>query len=146
MQPNPSQIADLPLGAHLTTPRWGYVHHGIHAGGGRVIHYAGFNRPLVGGPVEEVPIERFARGRAVHVKSSPLRRFAGADAVERARSRLGERRYRFWSNNCEHFAYWCISGQSRSVQVDAWKARVRGLLAVFRVPLAGGRLGRRIAG
>lgn len=29
---------DLPLGAHLTTPRRGYVHHGIYAGSGRVIH------------------------------------------------------------------------------------------------------------
>ena len=33
----------LPLGAHLVSPRWGYTHHGIYTGGGRVIHYAGLS-------------------------------------------------------------------------------------------------------
>lgn len=46
-------LHDLPPGAHLTTPRRGYVHHGIYAGDGRVVHYAGFSRILRRGPVEK---------------------------------------------------------------------------------------------
>jgi hypothetical protein len=38
--------------------------------------------------------------------------------VARARSRLGEDRYRIASNNCEHFCHWCRSGENRSAQVE----------------------------
>jgi hypothetical protein len=54
------------------------------------------------------------------VRSSPAARFAGEQAVARARSRLGENRYRFLSNNCEHFVEWCLHGASRSSQVDTF--------------------------
>jgi len=59
------------LGAHLTTSRRGYSHHGVYVGRGR-----------------------------------------------RARSRLGENDYRLLTNNCEHFYNWCLSGVSRSAQVE----------------------------
>lgn len=126
---------DLPLGAHLTSPRWGYLHHGIYAGQGRVIHYAGFNRPFQRGPVEEVPLERFTRGRPLRGNSWVAPAFAGEAAVARARARLGERRYRLWSNNCEHFAQWCISGSSRSTQVELAQ-RVRGGISGLRSLIA----------
>jgi len=115
--------SELPLGAHLTTPRRGYVHHGIYAGDGRVIHYAGFKRLFRRGPVEEISLAAFAKGRGFRVQAWAAPRFSGAERVERARSRLGESRYRFWSNNCEHFVEWCISGESRSSQVETWRAR-----------------------
>ena len=110
----------LPLGAHLTTPRWGFVHHGLYVGNGRVIHYTGFKAWLRRGPVEEVTFEQFAGGRPVQVEVRPAARYAGLAAVRRARSRLGENRYRFLSNNCEHFVEWCLSGTSRSAQVEAF--------------------------
>ncbi len=110
---------ELPLGAHLVTPRRGYVHHGIYAGNGRVIQYGGFNRLLERRPVEETSLDRFTRGRGYAVKARVAPRFDAAEAVARARSRLGEDRYRLWSNNCEHFVEWCISGSSRSHQVEA---------------------------
>ena len=106
-------------GAHLVTPRFGYEHHGIYVGNGRVVHYAGLSRALLlRGPVQEVSLEEFADGRAVSIKSRPLPRFAPAEIVARARSRLGENRYRLTSNNCEHFCEWCLSGESRSEQVE----------------------------
>jgi hypothetical protein len=146
MPPKPRQEThmqkELPLGAHLTTPRWGYLHHGIHAGGGRVIHYAGFNRALRSGPVEEVPLARFTRGRALRVQVPPAPRYCGAAAVERARSRLGENRYHFWSNNCEHLVEWCFSGQSRSAQVDVWSRRLLGGVTALQVLLTAGRPAR----
>ena len=121
-----------PPGTHLTSPRRGFVHHGIYAGDGRVIHYAGLHRAFRSGPVEEVPIEQFARGRAVRAVPSAPATFVGTEAVARARTRLGENRYRVWSNNCEHFVHWCLSGTSRSAQVERWGARVRAALAALR--------------
>lgn len=117
-----------PIGAHLTTPRWGYVHHGIYAGAGRVIHYAGFNQPFRSGKVEEVPLERFTRGRSMHVMTWAAPTFSGAVAVTRARARLGENRYDLWANNCEHFAQWCILGTSRSEQVETLAGKLRAAL------------------
>lgn len=120
-----------PIGAHLASPRRGFVHHGIYAGDGRVIHYAGLNRALRAGPVEEVTLEHFARGQRVDVRPRVAPKFSGSAAIERARSRLGEDRYRIGSNNCEHFVTWCIDGVARSAQVDAWKTRALGSVAAM---------------
>src|SRR5262245_37337877 len=107
-----NESIDWPLGAHLVSPRRGYLHHGIYAGSGRVIHYAGFNRAFRRGPVEEVALAKFTGGRSVQVLPRPTPRFSGDSVVARARERLGENRYRVWSNNCEHFVEWCLSGTS----------------------------------
>ncbi|MEM5383362.1 lecithin retinol acyltransferase family protein [Paraburkholderia phymatum] len=107
------------LGAHLITQRRGYEHHGIYAGNGKVIHYAGFAKSAHRGPVEEVPLEQFADGYAVVVRPHPFPKFSGEETVLRARSRLGESRYRLLTNNCEHFCAWCLLGESRSEQVHA---------------------------
>ncbi|SDO66618.1 Lecithin retinol acyltransferase [Ralstonia sp. 25mfcol4.1] len=105
-------------GAHLVTERNGYAHHGIYVGQGLVIHYAGFCHTLHAGPVEETTLEQFADGHGVTVKSEPCARYLGAEAVSRARSRLGESRYHLLTNNCEHFCTWCLLGQARSEQVE----------------------------
>ena len=118
-------LPHLPLGAHLTSPRWGYVHHGLYAGAGRVIHYAGFDRLFRSGRVEETSLECFRLGCAVQVKAWVAPKFSGEAAIGRARARLGENQYSFWANNCEHFAQWCISGTNRSEQVDSWTAWLR---------------------
>lgn len=109
---------ELPVGAHLMTPRRGFTHHGIYVGGGRVVHYAGLSRTLFRGPVEEVTLARFSGGRAIYLRQGGDAHFAPADIVRRARSRLGEDLYRVASNNCEHFCEWCRSGESRSAQID----------------------------
>lgn len=121
-----------PLAAHLVTPRGLYTHHGVYVGHGRVIHYAGLGRGLRRGPVEDVSLERFARGRGIRVRSGTVRRFDREQVVERARTRLGERRYRVFTNNCEHFCEWCLGGHSRSAQVDSWRIRLRGALNIAR--------------
>lgn len=108
----------IPPGAHLVTPRRGFLHHGIYAGSGRVIHYAGLSRTWRRGPIEDVALERFARGRPIAVKPADDAPYSGADVVARARSRLGEDRYRIASNNCEHFCEWCLRGTARSAQVE----------------------------
>jgi cell wall-associated NlpC family hydrolase len=120
---------DLQPGMQLTSRRRGYVHHGLYAGDGRVIHYAGYDRHFRRGPVEEVPLERFAGGRGWQVKPWTTPTHAGASAVQRARARLGENRYSLWSNNCEHFVEWAIGGMPRSAQVDALRGRLRASVA-----------------
>jgi hypothetical protein len=117
-----------PLGAHLVTPRKGYTHHGIYVGDGRVVHYAGSSRWLRRGPVEEVSLERFARGRGYRVQPAPCPRFDAEAVVRRARARLGENAYRLLSNNCEHFCAWCLYGQPRSSQVEQWLVRPAAVL------------------
>lgn len=118
-----STASDLAPGAHLVTRRFGYLHHGLYAGNGRVIHSPGFKRFLSRGRVEEISLEEFAQGRGWQLREWPRATFSGGARVERARARLGEDRYRFWSNNCEHFVSWCIDGASRSLQVEAMLRR-----------------------
>jgi hypothetical protein len=120
-----SALPDVPLGdfdelmpgAHLVTQRSGYEHHGIYVGGGKVVHYSGFACSAHRGPVEEVSLTRFAAGHPVVVRPNPFPKYSGAEAVLRARSRLGENRYRLLTNNCEHFCAWCLLGESHSEQV-----------------------------
>ena len=118
-----------PVGAHLVTPREGYDHHGIYVGDAKVVHYAGLSRALGRGPVEEIHLNRFADGGAVWIVPEPDAIYATENAVRRARSRLGEDRYRLLSNNCEHFCTWCLYGESRSAQV---RACLRNPLAALR--------------
>jgi len=115
----------LRIGAHLVTPRRGYTHHGIYVGENRVVHYSGWSRALLRGPIEEVSLARFADGRDVSIKSYPRTPYSPEEVVARARSRLGEDRYRLTTNNCEHFCEWCLSGQSRSEQVERIVSSVR---------------------
>ena len=116
----------LKPGAHLATPRRGFVHHGLYVGDGRVIHYRGFDRLLRRHPVQEVSLTTFAGGRGFAVLPCPTTRDDGAAAaaIARARSRLGEDRYRLWSNNCEHFIEWSLNGVNRSAQVEAHRQRL----------------------
>jgi hypothetical protein len=131
-----SSTIDLPIGAHLVTQRNGYEHHGIYVGNGRVVHYAGFASSAHRGPVEEVEIARFAAGHPLSVRATPSARYVGAEAVIRARSRLGENRYRLLTNNCEHFCAWCLLGESRSEQVDCClrhpRAGMRALMCLVK--------------
>ncbi|WP_179402638.1 lecithin retinol acyltransferase family protein [Burkholderia guangdongensis] len=125
-----------PLGAHLVSERAGYSHHGIYVGGGRVVHYAGLCESLHRGPIEEVELECFAHGHSIHVEPHPHAAYAGRDAVLRARSRLGENRYRVLTNNCEHFCTWCVDGKGHSRQVRTCvmhpRAALRFLLSMCR--------------
>jgi hypothetical protein len=43
--------------------------------------------------------------------------FSDEETVQRALSRLGEKKYNLVTNNCEHFAIWCKTGVEESVQV-----------------------------
>jgi hypothetical protein len=59
------------LGSHLVTPRRDYPHHGIYAGDCKVVHYSGLAQGMRRGPVEEVPLARFARGTVISLRLIP---------------------------------------------------------------------------
>jgi hypothetical protein len=126
-----------PLGSHLVTPRRGFAHHGIYVGGGNVVHYKSVVRHLRRVPVEEVSLASFAQGRAIWVRAHGEPRFDGTEVTRRARSRLGENRYRIFSNNCEHFCGWCLRDEHRSDQVENLLALPRRLARVCGNAIAG---------
>jgi hypothetical protein len=120
-----------PLAAHLVTPRRGYVHHGLYVGQGRIIHYPGLVGCFRRRAVEEVSLEEFARGRPIRVRTDSNPRFDRKDVVLRARARLGENRYHILRNNCEHFCEWCLSGISRSRQLESLLGRLGAMTIAF---------------
>ena len=119
-----------PLGAHVVTPRFAYAHHGVYVGGGAVVHYAAFAEHWHRGPVEET----FSRASLTDTRYGFARHgptVRHAQSVRRARSRLGEDRYRFFTNNCEHLSEWCVNGKHRSSQVERLLALARSVSAVL---------------
>ena len=76
-------------------------------------------------PVEEVSFDAFAEGRPVFVIEHQEVCFDAAEIVRRARSRLGEKRYRLLTNNCEHFVEWCLHDLPRSFQAETAMAYPR---------------------
>lgn len=113
-------------GDHIKVRRLGYTHHGIDLGDGTVVHYSGLCEGLTGGPVEVVPIERFARGEPVRVVAHRSRRHPD-EVVQAALSRLGEDDYHLLFCNCEHFAHWAVTGRRRSPQVRTVVAGICGV-------------------
>jgi hypothetical protein len=124
---------ELPaFGAHLITPWLGFAHHGLYAGDGKVVHYGALMYDIIRKPVEEVTLEVFSGGRPVFVVEHGEACVLAEEAVRRARSRLGEKRYRLFSNNCEHFVEWCLHGVHRSFQAETARAYPRMLSEWFR--------------
>ena len=120
-------------GSHVISPRRGYMHHGIYVGDGRVVHYAGLARRQFRGRIQEVSLAQFASGRSVWIRSSDLPGFVPQEVMRRARSRVGENRYRILRNNCEHFCEWCLRGESRSYQVERFLSSSSALGMVIGV-------------
>lgn len=88
-----------------------YEHHGIDCGDGTVIHY---RKPSE--TVERTSLATFSKGNKVYVKNYTTH-FIPDVVVQRAKSRLGEKKYNLLSNNCEHLATWCKTGISDSRQI-----------------------------
>ena len=120
-------------GSHVISARRGYIHHGIYVGDGKVVHYGGLARRSLRGRIEEVSLAQFAYGRTVWTRSSDLPAFAAQEVIRRARSRVGENRYRVLRNNCEHFCEWCLRGESRSYQVERFLASRPALIRILAV-------------
>jgi Lecithin retinol acyltransferase len=116
---------DFPLGAHLTAHRRTCVHHGIYVGNGRAIHNKWFFFGLLHCGVRETSLVEFSLGKSITQQTDRSVAYTPEEIVARARSRIGERRYHLITNNCEHFTLWCLTGVSRSLQIERWQARLQ---------------------
>jgi hypothetical protein len=111
------QIAKYPLGAHLIVKHFGYSHHGIYAGKGRVIHYSGLAHFVKKRPIEITSLEKFSHGKVIRVRYYDQPKFSGRHVVRRMRTRMHENSYHLIINNCEHLCSWAITGVESSPQV-----------------------------
>ncbi|MEM9088539.1 MAG: lecithin retinol acyltransferase family protein [Cyanobacteria bacterium P01_F01_bin.53] len=96
-----------------------YEHHGIDCGDGSVIHYSKIGEASI----TRTPHSVFARDSIVYVKQQSTS-FIADVVVERAESRLGERQYDLFFNNCEHFANWCKIGRAECSQLSNFGLRL----------------------
>ncbi len=107
-------------GDHIYTQQLPHTHHGIDCGDDSVIHYG----KRQGEKICRISKNDFASGNKIHVKE--YGKCCSDDAVvRRAESRLGEKGYDLFSNNCEHFAYWCKTGKDKSEPKIATEAAIQ---------------------
>ncbi len=129
----------MAMGDHIQVPQYGILtHDGIDCGDGKVVEYSKERQAI-----QEVTLEEFAKGRPVsYVRYEAC--LEPAAVVSRARSRVGEKDYHLFDNNCEHFATWCKTGKHHSRQVDAaWGAAgAAAAAAVAGVIMLGALLAR----
>lgn len=89
---------------------YGFYHHGIYDGNGMVYEYNGRYPSQDLYIIEKVSLESFARGKRVELDNRERALYTPDEIVRRAESRLGERAYNLFTNNCETFATWCRCG------------------------------------
>jgi hypothetical protein len=77
----------------------------------------------------------------VHIECRSTPALEAQDIVNRARSRLGENRYRLLTNNCEHFSEWSRFGTSRSPQIERLLSSAPTLMRTLMATIGRG-LGR----
>ena len=120
------QLSDLQRADHIMWDRYeGYGHHAIiehvlqDINKIVVIHYNGPSPSShkIKGEIIAEKLDPFAKGLGrmfVVEYANPL---PPDEVIKNASSRLGEVEYSLVSNNCEHFATWCKTGQKLSSQV-----------------------------
>jgi uncharacterized protein YycO len=108
-----------------------YRHHGIELPGGQIAE----NSPP---GVRVVDYAGFARSRPTRIVARDLTGAERDQAVERALSLVGQRRYSVAGWNCEHFASWCATGVACSQQVAGVVAAFFAFLKAlaFAIPAA----------
>jgi hypothetical protein len=107
--------------------RIAYSHCGIYEGGGYVIHFAapeGSEISQENAFIHRTRLDNFANGGPVKIVDFP-EGYSSEETLRRARSRIGEKGYNFFTNNCDHFATWCKTGVHHSLQVDDAKNIIR---------------------
>ena len=102
----------LKPGYHLVAQRILYTHHGLYIDEGYVAEYS------LDYGVHLILLDEFIADSKLRLRSHDNAQYTPKEAVERAKSRLGECNYNLLFSNCEHFVNWCIEGKEYSRQVD----------------------------
>ena len=112
-----------------------YQHYGVYIGEGKVIHFApleGQEISIENGIIHETTLEKFLNGRTLKIDKNIKAIFSETEIVERARSKLGKKGYDLFSNNCEHFARWCVTGEHVSYQIDNLPKKIDSTVLTIR--------------
>jgi hypothetical protein len=97
-----------------------FEHHAIDVGDGTIVEYGGKGTNRMS--VRRRLMREFAGRGEVQVYLYSLGTTLSPDeVVQRALSRVTEEAYDVFNNNCEHFAYWCKTGQHVSPQANTAK-------------------------
>lgn len=102
----------LKQGDHLVAQRVLYTHHGLYIDEGYVAEYS------LDYGVHLILLDEFIADSKLRLRCHDQAKYSPQEAVERAKSRLGECSYNLLFSNCEHFVNWCIEGKEYSRQVD----------------------------
>lgn len=125
-------------GDHIFVKRLGYTHHGVDLGDGVAIHFCGEPGSKANATIRLCTYDEFLAGGVMQVVAYATRLDVEV-TVARAESKVGESGYRLYSNNCEHFARWCVTGRHSSAQVNG--ARTIGGVAGISGSAAAGGIG-----
>jgi hypothetical protein len=101
---------------HIMVRRSGYYHHGIQVDAKAVIHFTGEPGSKSNAAILETSLEEFLNGGSKEIVAYG-ETLEPTDILENARARIGETGYNLIFNNCEHFAFWCMTGKHESDQV-----------------------------
>lgn len=78
----------------------------------------GVIRQVIGRGVVRERLAEFDPDGICRVVENGARRFDHAETLRRAKSALGTPDYNVITDNCQHFATWCATGERRSHQVE----------------------------
>jgi hypothetical protein len=98
-----------------------YQHYGVYIGNNKVIHFAPYEGTEISpqnGIIHETSLDKFLNGRELKIAHDIDIKYSEREIINRANSRIGEKGYNLFTNNCEHFARWCVTGENVSYQID----------------------------
>ena len=137
------ELTDIYPGAHVRVKVGSYYHHGIFIGNGEVVQF-GLPFNVYGDPSEirvlRSPLSDFCPSDASFIE---VYRFSGKEKkqkasdeeiVRRALAAVGEGGYNVFTNNCEHFANYCVFGKKSSDQIDEIYRNVSEMLKKRNAP------------
>lgn len=112
-----------------------YQHYGVYVGEGIVVHFApleGQDISFENGVIHKTTLDKFLNGRALKIDMDIKKRFHDNEIIQRAYSRLGEKGYDLFTNNCEHFARWCVTGENISYQVINSPQKIASIVSILK--------------
>ena len=95
-----------------------YKHYGVCISKDRIIHFHTESYFPGDAEISKISFAKFSAGREIY-KEHITDAFDVKEIIKRAKSKLGTKfdGYYLLTNNCEHFANWCASGNCTSNQV-----------------------------
>ena len=117
-----------------------YKHYGVYNNDKSVIHFSppsGVEINPETAYIRETSLEEFLKGGTLQIDHSIKPGFPPEEIARRARCLVGTnlKKYNLLSNNCEHFARWCATGNLESKQVNQGVAIATGVAATAIVGL-----------